>query len=56
MTFSKIRTNTVGKIRTDGKNSVLFFRHGYQIKGFCKYNWNKAYISQSDYIELFYKH
>ncbi len=33
-----------------------FFRHGYQIKGFCKYYWNKAYISQSDYIKLFYKH
>ncbi len=28
----------------------------YQIKGFCKYYWNKAYISQSDYIELFCKH
>ncbi len=25
MTFSKIRTNAVEKIRTDGKNSVIFF-------------------------------
>ncbi len=38
------------------KKFRTFFRHAYQIKGFCKYYWNKAYISQSDYIELFYKH
>ncbi len=38
------------------KKFRTFFRRGYQIKGFCKYYWNKAYISQSDYIQLFYEH
>ncbi len=38
------------------KKFRTFFRHEYQSKGFCKYYWNKVYISQSDYIELFYKH
>ncbi len=34
MTFSKIRTNTVGKIRRDSKNSVLFFDMGIKLKDF----------------------
>ncbi len=34
MTYSKIRTNTVGKIRTDWKNSVLFFDMGIKLKDF----------------------
>ncbi len=38
------------------KKFCTFFSTWYQIKGFCKYYWNKAYISQSDYTELFYKH
>ncbi len=38
------------------KKFRTFFRHGYQIKGFCKYYWNKPYISQSDYVEPFYEH
>ncbi len=35
MTFSKIRTNVVGKIRIDWKNSVLFFFNmGIKLKDF----------------------
>ncbi len=35
MTFSKIRTNTAGKIRTDWKNYVLFFDMGIKLKDFA---------------------
>ncbi len=35
MTFSKIRTNTVGKIRTDWKSFVLFFDMGIKLKDFA---------------------
>ncbi len=34
MTFSEIRTNTAGKIRTDLRNSVLFSDMGIQLKDF----------------------
>ncbi len=34
MTFSNIRTNAVGKIRTDWKHSVLFFNMGVKSKDF----------------------
>ncbi len=34
MTFSKIRTNTAGKIRTYWKNSILFFDTGIKLKDF----------------------